>query len=86
LATIFPKDQFVEFGDAGHHTKRVKSTYYGKLKVKAKESFKYRFIAGWEKSKELFATAEVWKKLVQEEADEMAAPVTIETLETALKK
>jgi hypothetical protein len=86
IATIFPKEQFAGFGDAGLHTKRVKTSYYGKLNVKAKEAFTYRFLAGWEKSKELFTTPEVWKKIVQEEVDEMAAPVTIETLEPSAKK
>ncbi len=80
LAAIFPKAAFVGFGDATAESKRIKTTYYAKLTANPGQTLKYRFVAGWELSKDMFGDPDRWKKYVQDEADEMANPFLVSAL------
>lgn len=77
MAVIFPKNLFNGFADATAKTKRITTTYYGKMRVLPGQSATYRFISGWEMSDKRFADEAQWKAYVQQEANVMAAPLTI---------
>lgn len=72
MACLFPQEQFTGFGDATKTTKRVKTTYYGKLKVAPNQTIRYYFMAGWPLSDARFSEQAGWLKFVQQEADEIS--------------
>ncbi|MBN2697994.1 MAG: DUF4861 domain-containing protein [Bacteroidales bacterium] len=77
MALLLPSDRLLEYGPTKDSGEGITQTYFARLKAEPDEPVKYRFYSFWERENQKWKDPSEIIRLMKEDAERMANPVTV---------